>query len=171
MECLRKSGGPDFPCVQIPLTPYLGPGLRLRSGTNMNGLTISSVAKQAQVNIETLRYYERQGVVPKPPRTDSNYRVYPPDTVRRVRFVKHAQELGFSLKEIKELLSLRATPGASCQDVRQRAAAKIDEIDEKTLSLQAMRHVLHKLVQQCVARRGSLSECPILESLDSNGQK
>ncbi len=137
----------------------------------MTTLTIGDVAKQAEVNIETLRYYERKGVVPEPPRTDSNYRVYPEDTVRRVRFVKHAQELGFSLKEIKELLSLRATPGASCQDVQQRATAKINEIDEKILLLQLMQQVLHKLVQQCVARHGSLSECPVLESLDSNGQR
>ncbi len=137
----------------------------------MTTLTIGDVAKQAEVNIETLRYYERQGIVPKPPRTRSNYRIYPEDTVRRVRFVKHAQELGFSLKEIKDLLSLRATPGASCQDVQQRATAKINEIDEKILSLQAMQQVLHKLVRQCAARRGSLSDCPILESLGSNGQR
>ncbi len=137
----------------------------------MATLTIGDVVKQAQVNIETLRYYERQGVVPKPPRTRSNYRIYPENTVRRVRFVKHAQELGFSLKEIKELLSLRATPGARCQDVHQRATAKLNEIDEKILSLQSMQQVLHKLVQQCVVPHGSLSECPILESLDSNGQK
>jgi MerR family copper efflux transcriptional regulator len=137
----------------------------------MNGLTIGSVAKQAQVNIETLRYYERQGIVPKPPRTRSNYRIYPEDTVRRVRFIKRAQELGFSLKEIKELLSLRATRGTTCLDVRQRATTKIKEIDQKILSLQAIQDVLHKLVQQCDARRGSLSECPILESLDSNGQR
>ena len=135
----------------------------------MTTLTIGDVAKQAQVNIETLRYYERRGIVPKPPRTRSNYRIYPEETVRRVRFIKHAQELGFSLKEIKELLSLRATRGTTCLDVRQRATTKIKEIDQKILSLQAMQDTLHKLVQQCAARSGSLSECPILESFDSNG--
>ena len=137
----------------------------------MTTLTIGDVAKQAQVNIETLRYYERQGIVPKPPRTRSNYRLYPGDTVRRVRFVKKARELGFSLKEIKELLSLRATRGATCLDVRRQAATKIKQIDEKILSLQAMQNALRELVRQCAARRGSLSECPILESLDSNGQR
>ncbi len=137
----------------------------------MTTLTIGDVAKQAQVNIETLRYYERQGIVPKPPRTHSNYRLYPGDTVRRVRFVKKAQELGFSLKEIKELLSLRATRGATCLDVRRQAATKIKQIDEKILSLQAMQNALGELVRRCAARRGSLSECPILESLDSNGQR
>ncbi len=90
----------------------------------MTTLTIGDVAKRANVHIETLRYYERLGIVPKPPRTRSNYRLYPEDTVRRVRFVKHAQELGFSLKEIKELLSLRATSGATCKDVHERATGK-----------------------------------------------
>ena len=137
----------------------------------MTTLTIGDVAKQAQVNIETLRYYERQGIVPKPPRTRSNYRLYPEDTVRRVRFVKKAQELGFSLNEIKELLSLRATRGATCLDVQRQAATKIKQIDDKILSLQAMRNALQELVRQCAARRGSLSECAILESLDSNGQR
>lgn len=137
----------------------------------MTTRTIGDVAKQAQVNIETLRYYERQGIVPKPPRTRSNYRLYPEDTVRRVRFVKKAQELGFSLNEIKELLSLRATRGATCLDVRRQAATKIKQIDDKILSLQAMRNALQELVRQCAARRGSLSECAILESLDSNGQR
>ena len=90
----------------------------------MTTLTIGDVAKRANVHIETLRYYERRGIVPKPPRTRSNYRLYPEDTVRRVRFVKHAQELGFSLKEIKELLSLRATSGATWKDVHERATGK-----------------------------------------------
>ena len=137
----------------------------------MTTLTIGDVAKRANVHIETLRYYERRGIVPKPPRTRSNYRLYPEDTVRRVRFVKDAQELGFSLKEIKELLSLRGTSGATCKDVQQRATGKIKEIDEKILSLQAMQQVLQTLVRECAARQGSLSKCPILESLDSNGRR
>ena len=88
-----------------------------------------------------------------------------------MRFVKKAQELGFSLNEIKELLSLRATRGATCLDVRRQAGTKIKQIDDKILSLQAMRNALQELVRQCAARRGSLSECAILESLDSNGQR
>src|SRR2546429_2729002 len=76
----------------------------------MNGLTIGEVAERAKVHIETLRYYEQRGLIASPPRSTSNYRLYPEDTVRRVRFIKHAQELGFSLREIKELLSLRAEP-------------------------------------------------------------
>ena len=135
----------------------------------MDGLTIGNVAKLAEVHIETLRYYERKGVVPRPPRTISNYRRYPEDTVRRVRFVKHAQELGFSLKEIKELLALRGTRGAGCRNVQQRTAAKITEIKEKIRSLQGMRRALHILLEQCRGK-GPLTECSILESLDSNGK-
>ncbi len=135
----------------------------------MDGLTIGNVAKLAEVHIETLRYYERKGVVPRPPRTISNYRRYPEDTVRRVRFVKHAQELGFSLKEIKELLALRGTRGKGCRNVQQRAAAKITEIEEKIRSLQGIRRALHILLEQCQGK-GLPTECPILESLDSNGK-
>ena len=80
----------------------------------MKGLRISDVASQADVNLETIRYYERQGLLPKPPRTGANYRAYPADTVQRVLFVKQAQALGFTLKEIGELLSLRAMPRARC---------------------------------------------------------
>ena len=136
----------------------------------MDGLTIGKVAQLAKVHIETLRYYEREKVVPRPLRTSSNYRRYPEDTVRRVRFVKHAQELGFSLKEIKELLALRGTRGAGCRNVQQRALAKRKEINEKIRSLQGMRRALHKLVEQCKGK-GPLTECPILESLDSNGKR
>ena len=84
----------------------------------MERLTIGEVAKQAHVRIETLRYYERTGLVASPPRSESNYRLYPQETVRRVQFIKRAQELGFSLKEITELLALRATPETPCADIR-----------------------------------------------------
>ncbi len=97
-----------------------GPGFRLTLKRSfMAGLTIGTVARKAGANIDTLRFYERQGVIVKPPRTDSNYRMYPEETVRRVQFVKRAQELGFSLREIKGLLALRATRGAKCEDVQQ----------------------------------------------------
>jgi Cu+-exporting ATPase len=90
----------------------------------MDGLTIGDVAKEAKVNIETLRYYERRGLLASPPRSTSNYRLYAEDTVRRVRFIEGAQELGFSLKEILDLLSLQAEPNSSCEDIRERAAER-----------------------------------------------
>jgi MerR family transcriptional regulator, copper efflux regulator len=128
-------------------------------------LTIGQVAKAANVHVETLRYYERQGLVPKPPRSPSFYRHYPDNTVPRVQFVKHAQELGFSLREIRELLSLRAAPKARCADVKRRAETKIGEIEGKIRALQAMRRALRRLVSQCDGELAA-SACPILESLD-----
>ena len=128
-------------------------------------LTIGQVANAAHVNVETLRYYERRGLVPKPPRSPSQYRSYPEDTVPRVQFVKHAQELGFSLREIRALLSLRATPKARCADVKRRAETKIGEIETKIRGLRAMRNALNRLVSQCDGKMPA-SECPILEALD-----
>ena len=84
-------------------------------------MRIGAVAPRADVNIQTVRYYERRGLLPKPPRTESNYRLYSEDSVRRVRFVKRAQELGFSLKEIKELLALRINSRGTRAQVRERA--------------------------------------------------
>jgi MerR family mercuric resistance operon transcriptional regulator len=132
----------------------------------MNGLTVGEVAKRARVHIETLRYYERRGLLASPARSTSNYRLYADDTVRRVRFIKAAQELGFSLKEILELLSLRAEPNTSCEDIRERAEAKIKNLEEKIRSLRAMKQALTKLVAEC-SGSGPITECPILESFDS----
>lgn len=135
----------------------------------MSRLRTSEVARHAGVNLETVRYYERRGLLPKPPRTASGYRSFGADTVRRLHFVKRAQALGFSLKEIKELLSLRAAPKARCADVRARAEAKITEIDAKIRALEAMRKALKRLTAACRGR-GSVTECPILESLDFEDQ-
>jgi len=135
----------------------------------MNGLTIGDVASQAGVHIETLRYYERRQLVTKPPRSAANYRLYPPDAVRRVQFIKHAQELGFSLKEIKELLSLRAAPKARCADVRDRATQKIATIDDKIRALRRMKGALTTLVAEC-SGHGPVTACPILEALDTENQ-
>jgi MerR family transcriptional regulator, copper efflux regulator len=108
----------------------------------MDGLTIGEVAKQAKVHIETTRYYERRGLLERPPRGVSNYRRYPEEGVRRVQFIKRAQELGFALNDIKELLSLRAAPEAECGEIRAHAKAKIKDIDEKIDSLMAMKSAL-----------------------------
>jgi MerR family copper efflux transcriptional regulator len=136
----------------------------------MDGLTIGDVAKQAEVHSETLRYYERCGLVARPPRSVSNYRLYPEETVRRVRFIKRAQELGFSLKEIKELLSLRASPKARCGDIRDHTVAKISDVEARIHALQAMKKVLEKLVAEC-SGWAPLSSCPILEALDTEKLK
>jgi MerR family copper efflux transcriptional regulator len=132
----------------------------------MDGLTSGEVAERVKVHIETLRYYERRGLVASPPRSIANDRLYPEDAVRRVRFIKRAQELGFSLKEITELLSLRAAPAAGCAAVRAHAEAKIKDIDAKIGSLTAMKSGLAKLVAEC-SGEGPLTDCPILESIET----
>ena len=134
----------------------------------MERFTIGEVAKQAHVRIETLRYYERTGLVARPPRSASNYRLYPQETVRRVRFIKRAQELGFSLKEIAELLALQATPETPCADIRTRALDKITAIEEKIEVLNAIKYALAKLVDAC-SGQGEITDCPILAALDPDG--
>ncbi|HZC24665.1 MAG TPA: heavy metal-responsive transcriptional regulator [Candidatus Binatia bacterium] len=129
-------------------------------------LTIGRLAKAAGINLETVRYYERWGLLPKPPRSSSGYRLFPSEAARRLRFIKHAQELGFSLKEIRELLALRISPRTSSAEIRKRAKAKIRNIEDKIKSLESMRKSLHKLTESC-SGCGPVSECPILESLDA----
>jgi MerR family transcriptional regulator, copper efflux regulator len=131
----------------------------------MKALLIGQVAEQAGVNLQTVRYYERRGLLPRPDRTAGNYRIYTADAPRRVRFVKRAQELGFTLKEIKELLALRAEPQARCADVYEQAEAKVADIDNKLRDLRAMRKALGKLMAEC-SGRSPASECPILEALE-----
>lgn len=131
----------------------------------MKYLTIGKLAKRIGVNIDTVRYYEKQGLIPKPPRMESGYRHYPAETVKRIQFIRHAKELGFSLKEIAELLSLRIEQGVTCGDVRKRAEAKIADIEERILNLQRMKNALSKLAKECKGK-GPVSECPILEALE-----
>ncbi len=134
----------------------------------MQGLKVGELARRSDVNLQTIHYYERCGLLPRPPRSASNYRMYTRDAVQRVRFIKRAQELGFTLKEIGELLSLRATPGAGCADVRREADAKLRDAEGKIQTLQAMRRALMKLVREC-SGKGPVTNCPILEALDSEG--
>ncbi|MBI1787243.1 MAG: MerR family DNA-binding protein [Acidobacteria bacterium] len=130
----------------------------------MGSLTIGEVARLSRVNLETIRYYERRGLLPDPPRAPSGYRQFAPDTVQRIHFIKHAQELGFTLNEIRDLLRLRVDPGRSCAEVRRRAEVKLAAIEQKLRTLTHMKRVLRKITAAC-ARRGSTGECPILESL------
>ena len=132
----------------------------------MESLTRGDLARRCGVNFETVRYYEQQGLIPEPARTASNYRVYDAEAVQRIRFVKRAQELGFTLKEIRELLALRARPEARCATVRARARAKMDDIDGKIETLQAMRRALARLTKEC-GGRGPVTRCPILGALDA----
>lgn len=131
----------------------------------MKGLTIGRLAKQAGFGIETVRFYERQGLIEPPPRTESNYRIYPQQDVARLRFIKRAKALGFSLNEIKELLSLRHDPTATKADIKRRTEAKVEDIRQKIGDLGRMLEALEHLAASCDGR-GPLEECPILEALD-----
>jgi MerR family copper efflux transcriptional regulator len=130
-------------------------------------LKIGQVAEGGGVNLQTIRYYEREGLLPEPPRLQSGYRMFPDNTVRRVRFIKRAQDLGFTLSEIKQLLALRIGQERNSVDVRTLAQAKIASIEEKIRTLKNMRRVLSGLAQRC-SGCGPSSECPILESIDSD---
>jgi MerR family transcriptional regulator, copper efflux regulator len=141
-----------------------------RTSNQVEALTISRLARLGGVNLETIRYYERQGLLPKPPRTAAGYRIFPSETARRLQFIKRAQELGFSLSEIGELLALRAKPGTKREDIRARAEAKIADIEQKMLTLEAMKKALRKMTNRCEGC-GTLAECPILETLDEEISK
>jgi Hg(II)-responsive transcriptional regulator len=122
------------------------------------------VARQSGVNIQTLRYYERRGLLRVPPRRPSGYREYAPDAVGIIRFVKRAQELGFSLNEVESLLNLAAGGPANCDRARGLATEKLADLEGKIASLRAMQGSLRKLVATCEKPRRQ-RECPLLEAL------
>jgi MerR family transcriptional regulator, copper efflux regulator len=130
-----------------------------------NRLSIGQLAKRANVGVETVRFYERQGLLAEPERRQSGYRQYQNDTVDRLLFIRRAKELGFTLSEIKELLSLRVDRDKTCADVRKQAEAKIADVESRIESLSRMKQALIKLTQTC-GRNGPTNECPILDALD-----
>lgn len=126
-------------------------------------LTIGRAAREAGVNIETVRFYERRGLIEQPLKGDG-YRVYSADQVARIRFIKEAQQIGFTLSEIGELLTLRADPLADCAAVRQQAVAKLDEVHRKIEQLQRVGAALETLIAAC-PRHGALQACSIMDAL------
>jgi len=128
-------------------------------------LTIGQVADRAGVGVETIRFYEREGLIDKPKRRPSGYRQYDEEAVHHLRFIRRAKDLGFTLSEIKELLGLRWDPTARCDDVKQRAEEKINDIKEKVRTLNRMKRALVKLTEACDGQERT-SRCPILEALD-----
>jgi MerR family mercuric resistance operon transcriptional regulator len=123
------------------------------------------LAAHAGVNVRTVRFYERRGILPKPGRTSSGYRVYSTEAVRLIRFIKRAQELGFTLDELEELLRLRSDRRASCSAVKAAGEAKMTAVDAKIGSLKAMKRALAVLLASC-DRNDRDRECPILEALE-----
>lgn len=135
----------------------------------MKELTIGALARAAGVNVETIRYYERRGLLRKPPRPEYGYRKYPSAAVKWVRFIKNAQGLGFSLREIQELLSLGLEAHGDCSQVLALTSHKIADVEAKIKALEAIKLTLVELSKKCPGE-GSLSFCPIWERLDSSGE-
>jgi Hg(II)-responsive transcriptional regulator len=131
----------------------------------MGILSIGQVARRAGVGVETIRFYEREGLLEEPPRRASGYRQYSEQAVRRIHFIKRAKLLGFSLKEITELLMLRVDGQTSCEEVKQHTEAKIAEVERKLVELQRMRQALLQVHSLCVGQ-GPTGSCPMLEALD-----
>lgn len=134
---------------------------------SMNGpITIGRVAKAAGVSIDTVRFYERRGLVSPSARRASGYRVYREDAVRRLTFIRRAQELGFSLKEIAALLRLRSGGGVRCDRVRVAAGRHLEDVRARVRALKRIEAVLDELVRTC-ERNGATDGCPILQSLEN----
>ncbi|QDT55818.1 Mercuric resistance operon regulatory protein [Caulifigura coniformis] len=138
---------------------------RTAAGPAPQTLTIGRVAKAAGLGVETIRFYEREGLLPAPSRRRSGYRSYDPGVVVRLQFIRRAKDLGFTLGEIKSLLDLRQDPSATAADVKRQARLKIDDVERRIRSLQEIRDALLHLVTQCRGQ-GPLSECPIVDAME-----
>ena len=128
-------------------------------------MKIGKVAKEAQVNIQTLYYYERVGMLKPKSRLDSGYRIYDDSAVKAVRFIKHAQELGFSLEEIRGLITLRAATKLKCKTVQDKASIHLADVKMKIAKLEAIQDTLEDLIKNCRKQKTD-SECPILDCLE-----
>ena len=136
----------------------------MQRSDEMKTLTIGKVARRADVGIETIRFYERQKLIEPPPRSASGYRQYPTSAVQRLRFIRRAKELGFSLKEIRELLELQADPQTTCDDIRQRAEQKLADINTRISDLQRMGSALDRLIAGC-SGNGTSAQCPVMQAI------
>ena len=136
----------------------------------MEIFSIGQVARRADVGVETVRFYEREGLLEEPARRASGYRQYSEEAVKQIRFIKRAQQLGFSLKEIRELLTLRVDGQTSCEQAKERAEAKLAEVEQKIRELQRMRQALIQVTSLCRGEEPS-SRCPLLDALDQASEK
>jgi Hg(II)-responsive transcriptional regulator len=130
-------------------------------------LTIGVLAEQTGVGVETVRFYERKGLIQQPTRKAKGYRQYQSEDAIRIRFIKRAQELGFTLKEVKELFELNASPRATCSDVKKKTDIKIEEIESKIKDLQRMRRSLKELSETCGDSKQAVTQCRILNCFES----
>lgn len=135
------------------------------SAQNHGKLTIGRLAKQAGVGIDTVRFYERRGLLPQPERTASGYRLYGETTIARIQFIRRAKQLGFTLDEIGTLLQLQ-DQGGKKSEVRSLTQHKLDEINAKISDLTRIRSVLQELSESC-SGKGSVDGCPIIEAISN----
>lgn len=135
----------------------------------MQNLKIGTLAREAEVGVETLRYYERRGLIAPERRTEAGYRLYGNSARRRLRFIRRAQTLGFSLAEVAELLSLSERPAESAAEVKRLARDKIADIAARIRDLERMRAALAALEERCPGHAGTTAECPILAALNQAG--
>lgn len=133
--------------------------------------TIGKLAAEAGVTTDTVRYYEKENLLAPSSKTGAGYRLYDADAARRLRFIKQAQQCGFSLTEIRELLSLKNSDAACCKDVKSVAIAKKLQLEHKIRALQVMSGALSELIAVCNAETRPLDECPILASLENSMAK
>jgi Hg(II)-responsive transcriptional regulator len=131
----------------------------------MSEIFVGQLAGEAGINVETIRYYEKLKLLPKPKRKESRYRIYDETDLKRLLFIKRAKELGFTLKEIKELMELKIDSEAKCGDVKHLTEHKLNDVNNRIRDLKTIKSVLVKLINQCVNEEVSSDECPILESI------
>ena len=146
------------------------PSILTYIAATMKLLTIGQLSKKSEVSIQTIRYYERQGLIPKAQRSLSGYRLFTSEAVARINFIKQAQQLSFTLAEIEGLLSISADPKSTCVDAKKYADAKIADMEEKIKSLQRMKQMLSILAEKC-HKNGSPNECPLLEFLETDTRR
>jgi Hg(II)-responsive transcriptional regulator len=132
----------------------------------MKPLSIGEVARFTGVGVETVRFYEKEDLISEPTRRESGYRQYSHDVIPRIRFIKRSRELGFSIREIRELLSLRMDPNTTCNDFRERVEIKAAEIEEKIRDLRKIADALERLKQACESNPPTATDCPFLDALD-----
>ena len=131
----------------------------------MQKMTIGQVAKLSEVSVETIRFYEKEGLLAVPQRNSSGYRQYTHETVKRIVFIQNAKQVGFTLKEIAGLLLLQENPNASCGDVLQKASLKLQQIEAKITELTRVKNALQQLTNDCMDNK-TLAECPVLDALN-----
>lgn len=131
-------------------------------------MTIGTLAKNAGVGVETVRFYERKGILKKPQKPESGFRSYTREDARKIQFIRRAQELGFTLREIRDILGMEANSRATCTDLKSKAEMKLSEIERKIRDLRNMKRTLERFAGACGSKNVSIRECGILECFSSD---